>query len=316
MVNPSKMDELSSAENPARALLEKLGWAYTRRELLAAERDDEREVLLKGRLRAALLRLNEWMTEAQADWAIGELEHTEGSGIARNQRVHEDLIYGKPVSTSTAGGRQSRIARFFDFEHPEGGLNEFVVTTQFRVRRGNERQKLEDDQRVVKPDLVLFVNGIPLVVMEAKSPSLMNVWKSKAVRQFASLPGGGSGVARDRRAGAISHEPAVRGAQRGGGGLRDAGGTGERLRGVEVGTALFGNRSGAALWSRAEGAGTANRGAAGSGDAAGHPAGLRGVRAAGREAGEEAAALPAVPSGGSGAGASAEGPQARRKTFA
>ena len=43
---------------------------------------------------------------------------------------------------------------------------------------------MEDDQRVIKPDLVLFVNGIPLVVMEAKSPSLMDVWKSQAVRQL------------------------------------------------------------------------------------------------------------------------------------
>ena len=56
--------------------------------------------------------MNEWMTDAQADWMIGELENTEGNGIARNQRVHEDLIYGKPVSTSVASGRQSRIARF------------------------------------------------------------------------------------------------------------------------------------------------------------------------------------------------------------
>ena len=178
------LDELSHAENPARELLEKLGWTYVPREVLAAERDDEREVLLKGRLRAALLRLNEWMTEAQAEWVVAELKRSELSGLARNQRVHEDLIYGKPVSTATASGQQSRIARFFDFDHPQGGLNEFVVTTQFRVWRGNERRNLEDDQRVVKPDLVLFVNGIPLVVMEAKSPSLMDVWKSKAVRQL------------------------------------------------------------------------------------------------------------------------------------
>ena len=184
MTGTDRLDELSHAEDPARELLEKLGWTYVPREILAAERDDERAVVLKGRLRKALLRLNEWMTVAQADWVIGELEHTEGGGIARNQRVHEDLIYGKPVSTATASGRQSRIARLFDFDHPQGGLNEFVVTTQFRVRRGNERRDLEDDQRVVKPDLVLFVNGIPLVVMEAKSPSLMDVWRTKAVRQL------------------------------------------------------------------------------------------------------------------------------------
>ena len=81
-------------------------------------------------------------------------------------------------------GRDSRTVRFFDFDHPEGGLNEFVVTTQFRVRRGNERGGADDDERMVIPDLVLFVNGVPLVVMEAKSPSLLDVWKSQAVRQL------------------------------------------------------------------------------------------------------------------------------------
>ena len=59
-----------------------------------------------------------------------------------------------------------------------------MVTTQFRVLRGNEKGDLNDDQRVVIPDLVLFVNGIPLVVMEAKSPTLMEVWKTQAVRQL------------------------------------------------------------------------------------------------------------------------------------
>ena len=184
MTTPGKLNELSAAEDPARELLVKLGWTYVPREALAAERGDEREVLLKQRLRRALLRLNEWMTPPQADWVIDELERVDAGGMARNQRVHEYLIYGMPVRVDTAGGRQSRNARFFDFDHPHGGLNEFVVTTQFRVRRGNERRNQEDDQRVVKPDLVLFVNGLPLVVMEAKSPSLLDVWKTQAVRQL------------------------------------------------------------------------------------------------------------------------------------
>ena len=62
-----------------------------------------------------------------------------------------------------------------------------MVTTQFRVRRGALRQaqdEREDNQRMVIPDLVLFVNGIPLVVMEAKSPTLMDVWKAQTVRQL------------------------------------------------------------------------------------------------------------------------------------
>ena len=67
MTTPAKLNEYNHAEEPARQLLERLGWTYAPREALAVEQGGEREVLLKGRLRAALLRLNEWLTEAQAD---------------------------------------------------------------------------------------------------------------------------------------------------------------------------------------------------------------------------------------------------------
>ena len=56
--------------------------------------------------------------------------------MLRNQRVHEYLTYGMPLTVDRPEGRRTRTIRFFDFDHPEGGLNEFVVTTQFRVRRG------------------------------------------------------------------------------------------------------------------------------------------------------------------------------------
>ena len=184
MTSPSKLNEYNHAERPALDLLEQLGWTYVPRDALAAERGDERQVLLKRRLKAALQRLNQWMTEEQADRVIFELEHIDALGMARNQRVHECLTYGMPLTVDRSGSQRTHTVRFFDFDHPEGGLNEFVVTTQFRVRRGNERGGQENDERMVIPDLVLFVNGIPLVVMEAKSPSLLDVWKTKAVRQL------------------------------------------------------------------------------------------------------------------------------------
>ena len=184
MVTPAKLNEYKHAEEPAHVLLERLGWTYVPREVLAAERSDERDVLLKWRLRMTLLRLNQWMTEEQAQRIVFELENVNSTGMARNQAVHEYLTYGMPLTVDGPRGRDSRTVRFFDFEHPEGGLNEFLVTTQFRVRHGNERGGPDDDERMVIPDLVLFVNGIPLVVMEAKSPSLLDVWKSQAVRQL------------------------------------------------------------------------------------------------------------------------------------
>ena len=184
MTTPNKLNEFNHAEEPARRLLEQLGWTYVPAEQLALERATEHDVLLKDRLRAALLRLNDGLTGGQAERVIFDLEHADGSGLPRNQLVHEYLTYGMTLDVEGPSGRDTRTVRFFDFDNPEGGLNEFVVTTQFRVRRGNEKGDLNDDQRMVIPDLVLFVNGIPLVVMEAKSPTLMDVWKTQAVRQL------------------------------------------------------------------------------------------------------------------------------------
>ena len=184
MTTPNKLNEFNHAENPARRLLEQLGWTYVPAETLASERPNERDVLLKDRLRAALLRLNNGLTGAQAERVIHDLERVDGLGMERNRLVHEYLTYGMPLTVDGPSGRDTRTVRFFDFDDPEGGGNEFVVTTQFRVLRGNEKGDLSDDQRVVIPDLVLFVNGIPLVVMEAKSPTLMDVWKTQAVRQL------------------------------------------------------------------------------------------------------------------------------------
>ena len=195
MTTPAKLNEYNHAEDPARILLERLGWIHVPRASLEEDREGEREVLLKERLRAALLRLNEWLTEAQAARIIFDLENINAVGMARNQAVHEYLTFGMPLTVDGPRGRDSRNVRFFDFNHPESGLNEFVVTTQFRVRRGNERAGLEDDERLVIPDLVLFVNGIPLVVMEAKSPSLMDVWKTQGGSAAAPLPGGWTGMA-------------------------------------------------------------------------------------------------------------------------
>lgn len=174
------MSEFEVAERPARQLLDVLGWSFVPQEDLASERESEREVLLKSRLTRALLGLNEWMGEEEARRVISDLEHINAIGMERNQRIHEYLIYGMPLEVDSPTGRRTRNVRFFDFFHPEGGMNDFVVTTQFRVRRGFDTGS--KDQNVIRADLVLFANGIPLVVMEAKTPTLG--WKSEAVRQL------------------------------------------------------------------------------------------------------------------------------------
>ena len=182
--------EQTLAEAPACDLLARLGWCRVAAAVLTAERDGERGSLLVARLRAALLQLNEWMDGAAAERVIGRLQRSEGVGVVENRRVHEWLIYGMPFDTDGRSGPRTRNVRFFDFEHPEGGRNEFVVATQFPVRGSRD---------TIVPDLVLFVNGIPLVVMEAKSPTIGPGWRTEAVEQLRRYQGIGPDY-RDRGA--------------------------------------------------------------------------------------------------------------------
>ena len=299
MTSPAKLNELNSAENPARALLERLGYAYVPREVLAAEREGEREVLLRGRLTAALMRLNEWMTEDQAQRVIFNLQHIDATGLARNQAIHTYLAYGMPLTIDRDGRQETPTVRFFDFDHPRAGagLNDYVVTTQFRVRRGNERggaAASEDDERVVKPDLVLFVNGIPLVVMEAKSPSLLEVWKTQAVKQLRRYQeagpewhGAGAPELFDTNLMCVAHC----GADAAYGALGAPENAYAGWRSIEPLTeAEFEHRYGVPT----RGPGAADRRPAQPAGAR-HPARLRRLPAGARTAREEAAALPAVP---------------------
>lgn len=189
----SRVNELNEAELPARDLLVKLGWVFVARENLDAERDGCRAVLLEGRLREALKRLNPWMTDDHVTRAIFNLRNVPVTGIARNQAIHEYLTYGMPLDVDDAAVRRSRTVHFFDFDLADArhGRNEYIVTTQMRIRLPHERESgTEDDERRVIPDLVLFVNGIPLVVIEAKAASLIgDVWKARAVRQLQRYQG-------------------------------------------------------------------------------------------------------------------------------
>ena len=89
MTTAGRPNKLHHAEYPARRLLERLGWTYAPRQALAAKRWDERDVLLRTRLRRALLRLNGWLTGPQADRVVSELKNVNATGMACNQAVHE-----------------------------------------------------------------------------------------------------------------------------------------------------------------------------------------------------------------------------------
>ena len=104
MTTPAKLNEYSQAEEPARVLLERLGWTYVPREALASERIGEREVLLKGRLRAALLHLDEPVQRGIRYWATSLRQQLLNSGELKAAAGEPLVDLVGPGSQSVLGG--------------------------------------------------------------------------------------------------------------------------------------------------------------------------------------------------------------------
>ena len=172
--NPSGWNEQDLAETPAVALLQSLGYTFVPPEDLERERGSLKEAALTGRLAAALKRLNPWLSDTNVARAVKAVTQVPAAGLAEaNQALHTSLTYGIALEQDRGDGRKSHTVRFLDFDDP--GRNEWIVTRQYKV--------LGSKKHVV-PDVVAFVNGLPLAVVECKSPTIGDAWKAEAVKQL------------------------------------------------------------------------------------------------------------------------------------
>ena len=171
--NNKSSPEYTHVELPFIRQLQALGWDYLEGDTgvpYLTERENFRQVLLTGRLRQALVRINldengePWLDETRVAQAVGRLERLGKPKLIETNQVATDLLLkGTPIEGPD--GRNVTV-RYIDFEHPEG--NDFLVINQFRV----DPPWATAGRDYVVPDLVLFVNGIPLIVVEAKNPDL------------------------------------------------------------------------------------------------------------------------------------------------
>ncbi len=169
-------NELKLVEDPAVEYLQKLGYQYVEPGLLdqPAERATLKQPVLVARLNKALQKLNPWITPDNAERAAKAITHADAATLAEaNEDLYTTLTYGTTVEQDRGEGRRSYTVRFFDFENVQN--NELIVTRQFRVL-GVKKE--------IRPDIVLFVNGIPLVVIECKSPTLGENWRDEAIVQL------------------------------------------------------------------------------------------------------------------------------------
>lgn len=166
----------SDIESAALAWLENLGYQILfgpeiAPGMPAAERENYGQVVLERRLRQALERLNPDVPPDALEEAFRKLTRPDSpSLVANNHIVHRYLVDGVPVEYQRADGTiGGDLVRVFDYDAPEN--NEFLAVNQFTV---------VEDRHERRPDVVLFVNGLPVAVMELKNAAAENasIWSA------------------------------------------------------------------------------------------------------------------------------------------
>ena len=165
-------DEFDKVELPAIEQLQSLGWEYVKGEDLSPDKSSERtslkEVVLEKRLSANIKRINPWISDQNLHKVVKDLTKTQYTNlIEANQAIWTNINECVSVMQDLGKGNKGQTVHIIDFENPEN--NEFLCTNQFKVSGVNQN---------IIPDIILFVNGLPLAVIECKSPYITNPMES------------------------------------------------------------------------------------------------------------------------------------------
>lgn len=172
----------SHVEEAALNWLADLGWSVLHGSEIApgephAERNDYREVILAARLRSSLRALNPTLTNDALHDAFIKLTQPEGSTLeARNRAFHRMLVNGVNVENQTSEGVRGVQAKVIEFVAEDIHRNDFLAVNQFTIVENNIERR---------PDILLFVNGLPLGIIELKNAAdeKADIWKAFAQLQ-------------------------------------------------------------------------------------------------------------------------------------
>lgn len=159
--------------------LQNLGYTYISGidiapDALNPERHSYGDVLLMGRLQAAMSKLNPVIPADVIQVAARKLSRIATSNmLVDNEEFHQMLVDGVPVEYRKNGNIKGDFVHVVDFENPLN--NEFLVVNQYTIVQNNNNKR---------PDVLLFINGIPLVIFELKNPAHENTTCHKAYDQL------------------------------------------------------------------------------------------------------------------------------------
>ena len=169
----------SKIEEFAIGLFEQLGYSYFYGPDIAPDgvcpkRASFEEVVMTENLRSAVYRINPKLSQEVCDEAVSKLLRIASPDLlANNETFHRMLTEGIPVSVHKDGSERGELVWLVDFDNPQN--NDFTVVNQFTVIENNHNKR---------PDVILFVNGLPLVVIELKNAADENATVQSAFRQI------------------------------------------------------------------------------------------------------------------------------------
>lgn len=163
--------ERNASQIPAIELLQSMGYTYITPEDCEKQRGSRYHVLLKDILRGQLRRLNRYtyagaeneFSAANIERAMDELDEPLIDGLVRtSEKIYDALLLGKSYPETVGGGKSlSFNLKYIDWDNWDNNL--FHVTEEFAVDS-------QDKRHDARPDIVLFINGIPFAVIECKAP--------------------------------------------------------------------------------------------------------------------------------------------------
>jgi len=164
----------STIEQFAIELLQNQGWQYLSPEKQELERSSLSQVIFKNHLEQAIITINTTIPQEACEQAMRHVLNLPSQNlIDNNEAFHKMLTEGIEIEVMGEEGIRGDKVWLVDFEHPEN--NEFVLCNQFTVVENNINKR---------PDVVLFVNGLPLIVIELKNPTDENATVQKAFTQL------------------------------------------------------------------------------------------------------------------------------------
>lgn len=161
-------DELDKVELPALEQLQSLGWSYVEGAKLSPDESDERsslkDVVLEKRLTSSIKQINPWINDENLKKIIRDLTKSNYTNlIEANMEIWKQINGNISVTQDLGKGNKNQTVNIIDFKNIEN--NEFLCTNQFKVSGINQN---------IIPDITLFINGLPLAVIECKSPYITN----------------------------------------------------------------------------------------------------------------------------------------------